>query len=98
MGCRRAMTSTRPTLVVAGLGMVAHRLLATLAGRDTGWRLVGIGEEPRPAYDRVHLSSLFEGASADDLLLGDLAGVEVRTSERVTAVDRVARTVTTSAG
>jgi hypothetical protein len=28
-----------------------------------------LGEEPRPAYDRVHLTSLFDGRSPEDLAL-----------------------------
>ncbi len=49
----------RRTLVVVGHGMVAQRLLEALADWDTTgtWEVVVLGEEPRPAYDRVALSS-----------------------------------------
>ncbi|XKK39456.1 hypothetical protein HFP72_35320, partial [Nocardiopsis sp. ARC36] len=45
-----------------------------------------MGEEPRTAYDRVALSSYFDGASAQDLSLGDLSGphVDVHVGERAT--------------
>ncbi len=53
------------TLVVVGHGMVGHRLVSTLRARDTSarWRIVVLAEEPRPAYDRVALSSYFDGAT-----------------------------------
>ena len=31
--------------------------------------IIVYGEEPRPAYDRVHLSSYFSGSTAEDLLM-----------------------------
>ncbi|KAK0338738.1 hypothetical protein LTR94_037360, partial [Friedmanniomyces endolithicus] len=50
--------------------MVGHKFLETLAasGRED-LRVTVLGEEPRPAYDRVHLSEFFAGKSADDLSL-----------------------------
>jgi nitrite reductase (NADH) large subunit len=45
-------------LVVVGNGMVGHRLVQALADRDTrSWHVTVLGEETRPAYDRVALSS-----------------------------------------
>ncbi|MBQ1082426.1 MULTISPECIES: nitrite reductase large subunit NirB [unclassified Nocardiopsis] len=89
-------------LVVIGNGMVGHRLVEALRDRDTArrWHVTVVGEEPRTAYDRVALSSYFDGASAHDLSLGDLSGpaVDVHVNERATAVDRAARTVTTASG
>ncbi|MFE9245015.1 nitrite reductase large subunit NirB [Nocardiopsis sp. NPDC006938] len=89
-------------LVVIGNGMVGHRLVEALRDRDTDrrWHVTVVGEEPRAAYDRVALSSYFDGASADDLSLGDLSGpaVDVHVDERATAVDRDRRTVTTASG
>src|SRR3954471_20776369 len=86
-------------LVVAGHGPAAYRLVEAVRERDTEdrWQITVVGEEPRPAYDRVALTSyLTDGA--------ELAypphdeRVRLRTGERVTAVDRAARTVTTGAG
>ena len=62
-----------------------------------------IGEEPRPAYDRVHLSEFFAGRTADDLQLADRrlvrasAASTLRLGERVVAIDRAARAVATDA-
>src|SRR5919197_696174 len=48
-------TENRRTLVVAGHGMVGHKLLEVFAerGATAEWDVVVFGEEPRPAYDRV---------------------------------------------
>ncbi|WP_017591750.1 nitrite reductase large subunit NirB [Nocardiopsis potens] len=88
-------------LIVIGNGMAAHRLIDALTRADTAgvWHATAIGEEPRPAYDRVALSTYFDGATETDLALADLSGrAEIRTGERATAIDRAAKTVTTSAG
>jgi len=86
-------------LVVTGHGPAAYRLVEAVRERDTEnrWRITVLGEEPRPAYDRVALTSyLTEGA--------DLAypahdeRVTLRTGDRVAAIDRAGRTVTTEAG
>ena len=91
--------------VVAGQGMVGHKLVETLVqrGATTDWEIVVVAEEPRLAYDRVALTSLFAGVSPADLALGDPGlfdseGLAAHLDERVVAVDRLARTVETSAG
>ncbi|MEV5829673.1 nitrite reductase large subunit NirB [Spirillospora sp. NPDC052242] len=85
-------------LVVVGHGPAAHRLVEVLRERDAAgtWQVTVIGEEGRTAYDRVALTTHLEGA--------DLAypphddAVAVITGERVTGIDRAARTVATDAG
>jgi nitrite reductase (NADH) large subunit len=61
----------RQTLVIVGNGMVGQKLVDLLVGGGAtdAWRIVVVGEEPRPAYDRVALSSWFGGASEADLTL-----------------------------
>ena len=61
----------RRRLVVVGHGMVGHRFVqaAVERGLTETHDVVVIGEEPRPAYDRVGLTSFFEvGADALSLL------------------------------
>ncbi|GAA4746180.1 nitrite reductase large subunit NirB [Nocardioides endophyticus] len=61
----------RRTIVVVGHGMVGHRFVqaAVERGLTETHDIVVIGEEPRPAYDRVALTSFFEvGAEALSLL------------------------------
>ena len=97
--------SDLPTILVVGNGMVGHRFVEAAVERgllDTH-RLVVVGEERRRAYDRVHLSSLFDGASDTDLLLGDgriydTDGVQLITGDPVVALDSSARRATTGAG
>ncbi|GAA4665771.1 MULTISPECIES: nitrite reductase large subunit NirB [Amycolatopsis] len=88
------------TLVVAGHGMVGHRLVEELRAADTEgqWRIVVLGEEPRPAYDRVALTSYVDGWDAQALDLGPHTGVELRLGDPVASIDREARTVTTAGG
>ena len=66
-------TERRRTLVVVGNGMVGHRFCERMLLHDVArrWRIVVLGEETRPAYDRVHLSEFFAGRTADDLQLAD---------------------------
>ncbi|KJY27938.1 hypothetical protein VR45_33715, partial [Streptomyces sp. NRRL S-495] len=92
-------------LVLVGHGMVGQRFLEAWTEQPGARRrrVTVLAEEPRPAYDRVHLSSLFEGRTPEDLTLcppGFLAehGIELRLGDPVTAVDRAARTVTTRSG
>jgi nitrite reductase (NADH) large subunit len=92
-------------LVVVGNGMVGHRLLTELASRGALAHLhvTVIGAEPRPAYDRVALSSFFDGRSADDLSLVDGEffadhGIDLVLGDEVTAIDRSGRVVATASG
>ncbi len=97
---------TQRTLVVIGNGMVGHRACEKLVAADLhrSWRIVVIGEEPRPAYDRVNLSTFFSGRTAADLSLLSSPtwyadhGVQLITGERATAIDRGARVVSLSGG
>src|SRR5436305_9311768 len=93
------------TLVVVGQGMVGYKLLECLVenGATDSWRIVAFGEEPRAAYDRVSLSTYFAGRTAEDLCLADPdvldhAAIEFVAGDRVTAVDREARKVTSASG
>ncbi|MEV4149534.1 nitrite reductase large subunit NirB [Amycolatopsis sp. NPDC049691] len=94
-----------PTLVVAGHGMVAHRLVEAVRAEDPSgnWHIVVLSEEPRPAYDRVALTSYVDTWDPASLALpgSDYAGdsfVDLRLGELAVSVDRAARTVTTASG
>ncbi len=86
-------------LVVIGNGMVGHRLVQALRDRDTegAWHVTVLGEEARPAYDRVALSSYVDGKSADELTLPEL-GVDLHLGDPAVAIDRAARQVRTESG
>ncbi len=85
-------------VVVVGNGMVGHRFVE-LAAAIPGVAITVLGEEPRAAYDRVHLSDYFAGASASDLALPAAPSTAtVRAGERVTAIDRESKAVRTDRG
>ncbi|MFB9473084.1 nitrite reductase large subunit NirB [Nonomuraea salmonea] len=85
-------------IVVVGYGPTAHRLVETLTSKGFSGSVTVIGEEPRPAYDRVHLTSYLNGTSAEDLTYTVPGGVVTRLNTRVTAIDRQARRVTLADG
>jgi nitrite reductase (NADH) large subunit len=59
----------RQRVVVIGNGMVGQRFLEQLAKRSGAFEVTAFCEEPRPAYDRVALTSFFSGRTAEDLSL-----------------------------
>ncbi|KAB8186256.1 nitrite reductase large subunit [Nonomuraea phyllanthi] len=85
-------------IVVVGYGPTAHRLVETLVERGFDGSVTVIGEEPRPAYDRVALTSYLSGTTAEELTYEVPSGVVTRLSTRVTGIDRDARLVTLDGG
>jgi nitrite reductase (NADH) large subunit len=85
-------------IVVAGYGPAAHRFVTTLLERGFGGTITVIGEEPRPAYDRVQLTSYLNGVSAEELTYEDPPGVVTRLNSRVTGIDRQAKLVSVEDG
>jgi nitrite reductase (NADH) large subunit len=99
----RSAGDARRTLVVAGNGMVGHKLVETLLERraDAEWHVVVFGEERRLAYDRVGLSSFFAGTTPDELSLvqpGSYDEVDVRLGDPIIAIDKDPATVTAASG
>jgi NAD(P)H-nitrite reductase large subunit len=86
-------------LVVVGNGMAAIRLVEDLARRNAPHRITVIGDEPGPAYNRILLSALLEGAHpAHGLRLKELSwytenGVDLISGARVARIDREGRLV-----
>ncbi|MDB5918700.1 MAG: nitrite reductase, partial [Massilia sp.] len=91
-------------IIVIGHGMVGHKFLETLAlEASPHLEVTVLCEEPRPAYDRVHLSEFFGGKSADDLSLVapgffEKGNVLLKLNAKAVAVDRTAKTVTLKDG
>lgn len=90
-------------VVVVGNGMVGYKFCEKLRNRTADHELIIYGEEPRPAYDRVHLSSYFSGKTADDLLMAPASwyqenNVQLFTGEMVTEIDREHKTIRTHTG
>ncbi|WP_182378863.1 nitrite reductase large subunit NirB [Nocardioides sp. WS12] len=94
----------RKQLVVVGHGMVGHRFVqaAIERGLTETYDIIVLGEEPRPAYDRVALTSFFEvGAQALSYLpegVYDDPRVSLHLESEVVAMDATAQTVTLANG
>jgi nitrite reductase (NADH) large subunit len=89
-------------IAVIGNGMVGQRFLEQLAARGknsgTDLEITAFSEEPRPAYDRVQLTSFFSGKSAQDLNVVPERffqehGVTLRLNDGVLGIDPVSRVV-----
>ncbi len=97
---------TQTRVVVVGNGMVGYKFCEKLIAKTNGGQGFGItvfGEEPRPAYDRVHLSEYFAGKTADDLTLAPLDWyfdnhIAVHLGDPVTQIDRENKTITSHKG
>jgi nitrite reductase (NADH) large subunit len=90
-------------IIVVGNGMVGLKFCEKLVARSAEFEIVVYGEEPRPAYDRVHLSSFFASSSAEDLLLTPSSWYEenkikLHTGELVTKIDRDEKSIQTHSG
>ncbi|RJG50601.1 nitrite reductase large subunit NirB [Motilimonas pumila] len=96
---------SKQKLVVIGNGMVGHRYIEDLVEKaEAGaFDITVFCEEPRLAYDRVHLSSYFSHHTADELSLVkegfyDKHGINVLVGERAININRDSRIVYSSSG
>ena len=92
-------------LIVIGNGMVGHKFLERMVakGATETWNLTTFCEEPRVAYDRVHLSEFFTGKTADDLSLVAPGfypenTIQVHLGDKAVSIDRTHKTVTSANG
>ena len=91
-------------LVMIGHGMVGHKFIESVlehAGDEV--EITILAEEPRLAYDRVHLTEYFSGKSAKDLTLcrsdfADAYGIDLRLNTKATEVDTLNKTITINHG
>ncbi len=87
-------------LLIVGAGMATAYLLEEMARHSHGWNIKVIGEEDRPCYNRVLLSSLLAGevGTTDlDMLPPDYAA-EFLSATRASDIDLEARRVTCADG
>jgi len=90
-------------IVVVGNGMVGHYYVETLLEQSDQHQITVIGAEPRPAYDRVHLSEVFSGRKPEDLALTTrehykASKVEAHFGDPVESIDRENKLVRTGTG
>ena len=94
---------SRQKLVIIGNGMVGQRLLDRIVAENSDFDITVLCEEPRAAYDRVQLTGFFSGKSAQDLSLVapeffDRNAIDIHFSDKAVAIDRAAKSVTSSQG
>jgi len=90
-------------VVVVGNGMVGHHYVDTLAKSSVDAHITVIGGEPRPAYDRVHLSEYFDGKKPEDLAMTtreyyQKLDVEAHFGDFAAKIDRESKKVITEGG
>ncbi|MEM7128890.1 MAG: nitrite reductase large subunit NirB [Chloroflexota bacterium] len=92
-------------LIVVGNGMVGYKFIEKLTEQDTDGRyqIITFCEEPRPAYDRVKLSTYFSGSTVDDLTLAALSWyeekhVELYLNDAVIAINSASKSVRSKQG
>lgn len=97
--------SSPERLVVVGGGMAAHGFCRRMIESKYRSRycVSVFGEEPRPAYDRVNLSSLLAGRDESELLLSpkewyEQNAIELHTGRRITRIDLQRREIHDDAG
>ncbi len=90
----------RETILVIGNGMTGYKFCEKFSDLGLGnqYDLVVFGEEPNPAYDRVHLTDYYTGKPLDELTLAPRKwyednGIVLHTGNRIVSVDRKAKTV-----
>ncbi|QSX32368.1 nitrite reductase large subunit [Shewanella avicenniae] len=91
---------SKPKLVVVGNGMVGHNFVEQLCeqGLQQHLDVLVIGAEKRVAYDRVQLSSYFNGAALDDLAMTTAEqyaewGVSLKLGATVVGIDSDAKSL-----
>lgn len=92
-------------IVVVGNGMVGHKFIDNIIAdaKADQVELISFAEESVLAYDRVQMSSYFNGASAADLALTteqqyQSQGVQYHLNSKVVAIDAKQKQVTTQTG
>ena len=90
-------------VIVVGNGMVGYKFCEKFVGQagSKDFKITVFGEEPRPAYDRVHLSEFFENQDAKALEMAPAEwyadnNIDLITGERVADINRSSKTITTA--
>jgi len=89
-------------VIVVGNGMVGYKFCEKFVAKSgqEKYQITVFGEEPRRAYDRVHLSEYFGGKTADDLSMSTSEwyaehNITLNTSELITDINREEKTIRT---
>jgi len=90
-------------IIVVGNGMVGYKFCEKLvaSSESKNFNITVFGEEPRPAYDRVHLSAFFENQDAKALEMAPAAwykenNIDLIVDEKVDNIFRTTKTIITA--
>jgi nitrite reductase (NADH) large subunit len=95
---------TKQRLVIIGNGMAPGRMLEHLFDLTDQYEVTIFNAEPRVNYDRIMLSPVLSGEKGfDDIVIHDDAwyaehGITLHKGQKVTQIDRAAKTVTSEGG
>ncbi|WP_158839648.1 nitrite reductase large subunit NirB [Polaribacter sp. L3A8] len=91
------------TIIVVGNGMVGYKFCEKFVAASVNeeFKVIVFGEEPRPAYDRVHLSEFFENQDAKALEMAPAEWykenkIDLIVDERVSDIQRTTKTIITA--
>ncbi|TSE07186.1 nitrite reductase large subunit NirB [Aquimarina algiphila] len=92
-------------VVVIGNGMVGYKFCEKFVASEkfSEYKLTVFGEEPRRAYDRVHLSEYYSGKTAEDLSMSSPGwyeenNIDLHISEMITEINREEKTIANHRG
>jgi len=89
---------SKPTIIVVGNGMVGYKFCEKLVAKSSAFNIIVFGEEPRRAYDRVHLSEYFAGKSADELSMSSAIwyadhSIQLHLDDPIQEINRANKTI-----
>jgi nitrite reductase (NADH) large subunit len=89
---------SKPNIIVVGNGMVGYKFCEKLVSKTSAFNIIVFGEEPRRAYDRVHLSEYFAGKSADDLSMSSASwyaehDIQLHLDDPIQEINRANKTI-----
>lgn len=93
----------RKNIIVIGNGMVGYKFCEKLISKSEAFNITVFGEEPRRAYDRVHLSEYFNGKTAEDLSMSSASwyqenNIQLYLGDPVLEINRSAKTIHSQKG
>lgn len=87
-------------IIVIGNGMVGYKFCEKLIAKDSSknFEIIVFGEEPRVAYDRVHLSEYFGEKTIEELTMAPMSwyaenDIKIYLSDPVVDIDRENKTI-----
>ncbi|MBK0384357.1 nitrite reductase large subunit [Pedobacter sp. SD-b] len=94
---------SKKNIIIIGNGMVGHKFCEKLVSKTDQYQITVFGEEPRIAYDRVHLSSYFDGKTIEDLSLSTKDWylenhIDLILGDAITEINRTEKTVHSHSG